>query len=147
MKNAKKSSTAIFSVKPKYASLIFAGEKKVELRKTNPRGISKGSRVFFWESSPSKQLAGTARVISWIREPLDVLWDLIWDLAGVSRDEFNEYFKDQESGVALFLEDVEEFAIKPKLSTLRRKMGFQPPQSFRYVSPSELKFLVNHSIT
>lgn len=146
MKKITKGSTAIFSVKPKYVSLIFTGVKTVELRKTNLRGISEGSRVFFWESSPVKQLAGMARVVSWVREPLEVLWNLISDMAGISREEFDEYFEGVESGVALFLEDAEEFHVKPKLSTLRRKLGFRPPQSFRYASHAELRYLARRRI-
>lgn len=146
MKGSNKSSTAIFSIKPKYAALIFAGVKTVELRKTNPRGVSKGSRVFFWESSPVKRLTGMARVEYWIREPLEVLWDLISEIAGISKEEFDEYFEGFESGVALYLKDAEEFDQKPKLSTLRRKLGFTPPQSYRYASHSELNYFSRHNI-
>ncbi|MHA1942292.1 MAG: hypothetical protein ACW99F_15040 [Candidatus Hodarchaeales archaeon] len=146
MKSKEKENIAIFSVKPKYVALIFNGSKRVELRKTNPRSISNGSRVFFWETSPAKRLAGTALVDFWIREPLESLWGLISDIAGISKNEFDEYFKGLRSGVALYLKEAEEFEQKPELSILRKKLGFRPPQSFRYASQSELSYLENNNI-
>ena len=136
---------AIFSIKPKYVSLIFSGVKKVELRKKIPRRVQEGSQILIWETSPSKQLSGSARIKKLIEVQVDQLWDIISGSAAISREEFYEYYDGVESGVALFLEDTEEFAIKPKLQSLRELLGFNPPQSFRYVSSSELEYLENRN--
>ena len=140
MSNIPKGKTAIFSIKPKYASLIFSGLKTVELRRRAPRLLEQGSQILFWESSPAKHLSGSARVVKLAHMRTNKLWGNISGLAGISRTEFNEYFEGAEMGVALFLEDPIEFDRKPNLPVLREKIGFQPPQSFRYASITELRY-------
>ena len=132
---------AIFSIRPQYTKLIFAGLKTVELRRTFPRRIEKGSVVLIWESSPKKQLAGTVEVEGVISYPVEELWSEVADDAGISREEFDDYFDGAEFGVAVFFSRPKEFADKPTLSKLRRTHCFRPPQSFRYASESELEFL------
>ena len=141
MKNLISINTAIFSIKPKFVSLIFAGEKTVELRRKLPRRIREGSKIFIWETSPKKRLSGCVRVQKLLEVPIDQLWELISDFAGINEDEFYNYFDGLSSGIAVFLSDAEEFQVKPELNYLRDKLGFNPPQSFRYVSPDELEYL------
>ncbi|MDH3890265.1 MAG: ASCH domain-containing protein [candidate division Zixibacteria bacterium] len=135
------SRSAIFSIKPKFISLIFSGLKTVELRRTKPLRIRKGTRIFFWETSPSKQLAGFAHVEAIISAPVEKLWTIVSEHAGVTREEFDAYFEGSDLGVAVFLSDATEFRKKPQLSVLRKHLGFMPPQSFRYVSASESRYI------
>lgn len=141
MRTPKPNRTAIFSVKPKYAALIFSGSKTVELRRIMPRRIRQGSRILFWESAPGKRLAGYARVEAVVSSPIEELWRSVSNHAGISREEFDDYFEGKDSGVAVYLSDAVEFRKKPQLSALRSRLGFQPPQSFRYVSTSEWEYL------
>lgn len=140
MKKIAKPKTAIFSIKPHYASLIFSGLKTVELRRKAPRLLEQGSQILFWESSPAKHLSGSARVVKLAHLRINKLWGNISNLAGISRNEFDEYFEGAEMGVALFLENPIEFDKKPKLPLLRQQIGFEPPQSFRYASIAELEY-------
>jgi len=146
MENVARDRTAIFSVKPKYAALIFSGAKTVELRRTNPRSVTQGTRILFWESSPSKRFVGSARVVRVLKVPVEELWMSISGSAGVSREEFDKYFEGAENGIALFLSDAMEFVDKPHLSILRHKLGFRPPQSFRYASHAELQYLAHQNL-
>jgi len=134
---------AIFSIKPKYVQLILSGEKTVELRRTLPRFIEKGSRVYIWESSPKRRFAGVVNVVAVESIPINRLWATVSHTAGISESEFEEYFAGAKEGVAVFLCQPEEFAAKPELSTLRENFQFRPPQSFRYVSESEVELLCN----
>lgn len=146
MRKPKPNRTAIFSIKPKYAALIFSGCKTVELRRILPRRIKQGSRILFWESAPGKRLAGYARVEAVISSPVEELWRSVSNLAGVSREEFDDYFEGKDSGVAVYLTDAVEFRRKPQLSALRSRLGFQPPQSFRYISASEWEYFRRRAV-
>ena len=132
--------TAIFSIKPKYSALIFSGEKTVELRKTYPRRMTEDSRIFFWETSPSKLLVGTAIVSTIVKIPKAILWKKTSRMSGISKKEFDEYFRGTDEGIALYLKNVVEFNKKLDLKLLRHALGFRPPQSFRYISQKESDF-------
>ena len=126
----------LFSIKPKFVRLILSGEKKVELRRRQPRHIDKGSIVYIWETSPAKRLVGTVRVESVKQYTLERLWKTVARNAHVNRAEFDRYFAGSAFGVAVFISSPREFTHKVTLSTLRKRRLFLPPQSFRYVSPS-----------
>lgn len=127
-------SNIVLSIKPEFVKQIISGKKTVELRKKAPRSGAYRARVFIWETSPSKQMAGIATIASITVLPIRELWKEVQDIAGVTQQQFDDYFKDHDLGFALYLEDIQEFTVKPKLELLRILLQFYPPQNFCYMS-------------
>ena len=62
------------------------------------------------------------------------------DYAGVSRNEFLNYFQDVEKGAAIFIKDVWLLPKPIHLAELRKEVkGFHPPQNFRYTSVRQVE--------
>ncbi len=132
----------LISVKPRYISMLLAGTKTVELRRTRPN-TAPNTLVVLYASSPRRQIVGTARIRSIEQGSPSEIWRLHRDLCGVSRDEFDSYFHGATSAVALTLESVDVFDEAHPLTTLRERVaGFRPPQSFAYLSTLQLRALL-----
>ncbi len=129
----------LLSVRPKYAEKIFKHTKTVELRRVRPKYLQKGDLVLVYVSSPIQALAGTVKVERVVEEPLKNLWQQVKKQAGVTRQEFNSYYKGVSTGVGIFFEEVQKFQEPIKLQTIREHLLlFRPPQSFRYANDLEL---------
>ncbi len=129
------SSAVLISIRPKYAKKIFDGSKTVELRKIKPKHLSSGDLVLLYVSSPVKSLVGAFKVEEVQKYAIGEMWDKVRKKAGISKKEFDEYYKNSETGVAIFIENVWQFTNPIGLSDLRKaEKGFHPPQSFRYTS-------------
>lgn len=48
----------ILSIKPKWASLIYSGQKKIECRKTKPKFLSPPFLVYLYETTTIKKVTG-----------------------------------------------------------------------------------------
>ena len=127
----------LFSLKPRYADLIFAGRKKAELRRRIASGIE-GRNVFIYVSSPVRQLRGGFRVGEvWCGSPEEV-WNKISELAGVDKRDFDAYYAGCEIAYALQITDVWEYENPADLNRLRKRFpNFVVPQSWRFVKPEE----------
>ncbi len=129
------SNAILISIRPKYAEKIFNGSKTVELRKIKPKHLSSGDLVLVYVSSPIKSLVGAFKVEKVQEYAISEMWDNVKKNAGVSKKEFDDYYKNSNMGVAIFIESVWQFTKPIGLSDLRKaEKGFHPPQSFRYTS-------------
>ncbi len=132
----------LMSIRPQYAEKIFNRSKTVELRRIKPKFIQAGDLVFVYVSSPVKSLVGAFTVSSVTEKSLLSLWKNVKDYAGVSRNEFLNYFQDVDTGVAIFIKDVWLLPRQIRLAELKKEFkGFQPPQSFRYTSVRQVESL------
>jgi predicted transcriptional regulator len=85
------------------------------------------------------ELVARFHVVSVTHAPLHLLWQLVRDTAGVTRREFEAYFRGLKAGTAIQIGDVISFVEPVSLAKLRRIWGgFQPPQGFRYVTASDV---------
>jgi len=85
------------------------------------------------------ELVGRFRVAKIVRAPLNLLWQSVNEVAGVTRRQFDAYFAGLEFGVGIRIADVVEFREPIPLDELRTVWrGFQPPQGFRYVESRDL---------
>lgn len=127
--------SAIFlSVKPKYAKAILSGRKTVELRRTRPQELRQGSLIVLYASSPVKAVLGTAHVESIVATSPESLWSLVKNSAGVTREEFDLYFRGAAEAVGIFIESPATAPAPYELSAIRRDWpDFHPPQAFRYL--------------
>jgi predicted transcriptional regulator len=128
----------LVSLRPRFATLLLSGKKKVELRRTPP-DVEPGALVLMYESSPSRRLVGRGRVGAIdVGEPDDV-WQRHGVETGVTREEFDAYFEGTTRAVAITICDAAPLTRPASLDELRRRWAdFRPPQSFRYLSPSQV---------
>ena len=121
----------LLSIKPKYVKEILSGAKQYEFRKQIFKDESVRT-VFIYSSSPEKKIVACFRVGKIIAGHPDYLWERFWNVSGLSEQEFFEYFSDRDTGYAIQIDNLEQFAkpVDPH-SVIDR---FVAPQSFRYVN-------------
>jgi len=129
----------LLSVHKRFADGIFSGEKTVELRRVRPR-LHEGDLVVIYVCTPVKALWGIARADGVLCASPASLWSKVQDKAGVTRKEFDEYYRGADKAFAIQLCQVVPFGTPISLEELRAKWpGFRPPQSYWYVSSSLLR--------
>ena len=129
----------LFSLKPRYADLVFEGLKHAELRRRLTPDM-KDRDVFIYVSSPVRQLRGGFRVGHvWHGSPKDV-WKEVSGFAGVKKRDFDNYYSGRTVAYALKITGVWEYVYPASLQTLRDRFPhFVVPQSWRYVKPEEYR--------
>ena len=127
----------LLSIHPRHVDAILSGGKKVELRRRKP-SVENGPGLIY-ATTPKKELAATFDIQGVTRTPLHLLWQMVRDVACVTRKEFDAYFDGLETGVAIRLGKVEPLHAPISLKALRTHWpGFQPPQGFRYLDEVEV---------
>ncbi len=131
-------SAILLSIKPKFADLIVDGSKLVELRRTVPAQTV--GTIAIYSSSPVQAIIALADVKETIEASPTKLWAIAKDNGGgLTRAELMAYFDSKRTGFAIMLQNVRVYE-KPVLPTKIFK-PFSAPQSFRYLTPKELKKL------
>lgn len=129
----------LLSIKPEFAELILAGDKKYEFRKAGLRhGID---LILLYASAPEQKLVGYAKIGEILEASPTRMWDMTRLHGGISRERFREYFKGKKSAYAFRITEVHKFekGIDPK----KIFTNFSPPQSFRYVRLEEVEDLLS----
>ena len=135
----------LLSIRPKYAMKVFNGTKKVELRRIKPK-LNNGDIVLVYVSSPIKQLWGSFKVENIVEKPIDELWSLVEKKAGLSKEEFYEYYIGQEKGYGIFFQETEDIHHPINLDEIKKRWkDFTPPQSYRYVTHTNYEQLVKRT--
>lgn len=128
----------LVSLRPRFASLLLSGEKTVEVRRTSP-DVQPNSLVLMYESSPTRRLVGRGRVRAIDVAPPAEIWRRHGAATGVTGEEFDAYFEGTTRAVAITIADARALARPASLDELRQRWAdFRPPQSFRYLSPSQV---------
>jgi predicted transcriptional regulator len=126
----------LLSVRPRFAEQILAGTKTVEFRRSwaaEPVGLA-----VVYSSSPVQRLVGIVEIEGTVLASPASVWTKCRSRGpGLERKELLEYFagKDQAYGVLLGGLTLPTRPVPPK-SLFR---GFRPPQSYRYLSATELR--------
>ncbi len=141
------STVIVLSIQPRHAMNIIKRRKTVELRRLKPKHLGRGSLVLLYASSPLKALVGAFRVSSILDKPVSELWESVRNKACISMEEFNIYYSDLNSGIAIFIDEIWEFPNPIKLSQMREEIDFQPPQSFRYATANDIQLLEYSNIS
>ena len=131
----------LLSLKPRFAELVFMGEKTVELRRRIASTMT-GREVFIYVSSPVRVIRGGFRVTEvWSSDPESV-WSEVASRVGVAKAEYDAYYEGCSIAHALELSDVWTHKAPVKIDGVRKALpGFQPPQSWRYARGQELEWL------
>ena len=140
----------IMSIKPKYVRPIFNGLKTVELRRNLPADCKMGTGVMdviIYATAPDSALVGHFKIGKiWSGTPNEV-WEMIASTeAGVSRQEYNDYFMGAGKAYALGIVSPYEFD-NPLLKidadrTFDR--SFVAPQGWRYALDDEAEYLLRY---
>jgi len=130
----------LLSIKPKYADLILAGTKTVELRRSWPSNDI-GVMVIY-SSAPVQRLTGLAL----IKEIKECDFESLWSVSqanggGVTYEELQEYIDKKKHSYGVMLGRVlpAEVLADPK----ELFPNFTPPQGFLYLSPQEFQEVVS----
>ena len=127
----------LFSLKPRYAELVFDRLKKFELRR---RGLTlmRGRDVFVYVTSPVGKLRGGFRVGEvWTGTP-EGIWEVVANTACIEKPDFDAYYAGRSIAYALEITEVWEYLDPVGLNELRDMFqNFVVPQSWRYVKPKE----------
>lgn len=124
----------LLSIKPKYADLILAGTKRVELRRSWPSN-DVGVMVLY-SSAPIQKLVGVAFIDRIEECDFESLWTLAnTNGGGVTYEELKAYTKGKKTafGVMINRVKVADTQVDPK----EIFPSFTPPQSFMYLDPTD----------
>jgi predicted transcriptional regulator len=133
----------LMSIKPAYADMIFQGRKTIELRRVCPK-ICKGDIVLVYVSGPRMALVGGFEVEGVVCESPSKLREHHLHSSGVSKVIFDAYFSDSQTAYGIQIGRTWQFDKPAELHALRkRKGGFRPPQSYRYIRNGEFKSLIS----
>jgi predicted transcriptional regulator len=140
-------STLLLSIHPRFVNDLISGVKRVELRRRLPR-IGKDDLVVIYATAPTKAIVGYFTVQSIERLPLELLWQKVTNIAGVTRKEFFSYFDGLTEGVGIYVREVVIFSRSSSLSELKHLWpGFHPPQGFRYLNSRSFDSLCSDCMT
>jgi len=131
--SATDSQIALLPIKPQYARSIIDGSKKVEFRKSRFRHDV--SYVVVYASSPVKRILGYFEVRRIVTAPPKKLWKDYRTVGGIDRGDFEDYYRERDTGVAIEVGEVVAMPSPVRLSRLAKNLS--PPQSFCYL-PGEL---------
>ena len=123
----------LISLEERHALNIFAGTKRVELRRRQMH-VEPGATVWIYVKLPVGCVTGYAIVDNTHMMPPDQLWRRFGSCSGLARAEFFNYFLGVESAFALGLRNAQVLPDPIPLAALRRALkNFQPPQFFSRV--------------
>lgn len=132
----------IISVKPEYAIKILRGEKTIELRKCAPKKVGKNGYLLMYVTAPIKEIWGIYKIENIIKENPNTLWENFGDKTGITKEEFNEYYKENEKAFGIQIQEVKNlFENSIKLDNLKNLIpGFMPPQTYSYIDKNTINF-------
>jgi predicted transcriptional regulator len=133
--------TLLLSLRPEFAEKVFAGTKKVELRRIRPR-IQIQDWVLVYVSTPVQAVVGAFQVAEVVENSPAALWKKVREHAGITRRQFDDYYLGAPKGYGIFLSAVKVLPEPVKLSHLRMVLpDFHPPQCYRYLDLYEARLI------
>jgi predicted transcriptional regulator len=131
----------LLSIHPRHVKAILAGTKTIELRRTRPV-IDVGQPVAIYATMPLGALVATCRIASIEADSPTRLWTQVKDHANISKVEYDDYFADTDTAVALYLDRVTPLVGEITLAHLRQQGQFHPPQTWHFLDHTRLRHLV-----
>ncbi|NDI85398.1 transcriptional regulator [Undibacterium crateris] len=120
----------LISLAPRHAENIFAGRKKIELRRRS-MNVAPGTIVWIYVTLPVGSIIGRAKIKAIHKASPNALWRQFGSVSGLVRGEFLKYLDGLEEGVVLELDDAKILSRPFSLDSLRDiAEGFNPPQFF-----------------
>ncbi len=118
----------ILPIKHQFVQEILNGNKTFEYRKKKP--LQKIEKIIFYVTTPINKCVCSATIKNIIEEPPVKLWEMTKDKSGITIEEFKNYYKNKEMGVAFELTNIIEF----KRHFCLKEIGVNfVPQNFIYL--------------
>ena len=130
--------TGLLSIHERFASQIFAGTKRFELRRRAP---DLETPIRFLVYVPGRRrLAGEIVVHRILEGTPTQIWRLTRGENGISKKDFEAYFAGRARAFAYAIGKATEYEEQPTLEVLRSSVpgGFAPPQYLRWLGPDAL---------
>ena len=136
----------LISVRPRFAAMILDGTKTIELRRTRP-AVTAGDVLMIYVSSPTKHLVGYSLIDAVVLGSPRQLWDSVKADAGLSLSEYRRYFAGVDTAYGIRLSRVRPLPRPLALEAIKRAWpGFVPPQTYRYICPSDPLTMADESL-
>ena len=119
----------LLSINPQYSKLIYDGYKRFEYRTRLP--TRRDLPILIYESRPVKCVTGIVAGAHYLKDDPQELWEHTKFGAGISANEFKDYFRGCDTASAIELFSVYRFP-RP-LNLGERGLPKVPPRSFCYV--------------
>jgi len=118
----------LISIKPEYVKSIMNGEKQFEFRKVECKKTV--DKIVIYSTSPVMQVVGEAEVEKVLVDEPEIIWGITKVKAGISKDFFDNYYRDKTKAIAYKLKNIVKYEKPLKLE----KFGVTTaPQSFVYL--------------
>ncbi len=121
----------LLSIKPKYVEKILNGEKRYEFRKSSFKEPEAVDKIYIYSTSPEKKIVGYFILDKIIEDEPESLWERCKAHSGVDEEEFFDYYRGKEKGIAMKINDTEGF--EEPFDPYEDLNNFVAPQSFHYV--------------
>lgn len=119
----------LLSINPKYVDAIVKGIKRFELRKTIFKK-PKVEKVYIYSTSPVKRIVGSFEIENILEDCPKKLWNIVEKESGISREEYDKYYRESKKGYAIKIKNFEQFS--EPIDPVKVINNFTPPQSFCY---------------
>ena len=119
----------LLSIHPEYANAIFNGHKGFEFRRVLFKEDVR--EVVVYATSPVSRVIGKFEIEDIYTDSPNELWAKTESLAGVTKEMFDNYFKDRVKAFAIKVSNPVRFSKPQPLSNY--VPSNTPPQSFCYV--------------
>jgi predicted transcriptional regulator len=142
------SRTYFISVHPRWAASFFLSHnpKSIELRKGSfGASLKPGDNIAIYATMPTAEVLGIVRFVKRESLPIDRLWRASeqGQLAKVTRQQFDAYYCNQESGIGVWVGAAKLLPKPIALSKLRQNWGnrWQPPQQIQQLTDDQIMAL------
>ncbi|MBN3814064.1 transcriptional regulator [Paraburkholderia sp. Ac-20347] len=126
----------LISLEERHAINIFAGTKRVELRRRT-MNVAEGTVVWIYVKRPIGSVVGLAIVAATHTLTPSQIWRRFGTCSGLEKTEFFNYFDGRDQAFALELKSVQKLKQEVPLGKLRDvSSGFHPPQFFTRIDPT-----------
>jgi predicted transcriptional regulator len=140
--------TYLISVRPTWADAFFLGRnpKTIELRKgCFGASLKPGDSIVIYATMPVAELLGIVRIVKREILPIARLWNESQQgqLARVSRTQFDDYYRNQELGIGIWVGAAKLLPSPIALSRLRQNWGYRwkPPQQIQQLTDDQMAAL------
>jgi predicted transcriptional regulator len=128
----------LLSLRPKYAKLIYSGQKRAELRRTRPS--RQVTDVFVYETSPVRKVTGWFRVLRVQTTSPSSAWKRFRRMLSITRSEFRSYLQGKKLATLYLIRSFRKFKVAVSLAKVVRTG--RPPQSYRYLDKRSTRALL-----
>ena len=124
----------LMSIKPQFVEKIRRGEKKFEFRRVLPKHQDVDT-IIVYASKPVGKVVGEMIVGDFLTYPTDEMWERTKGDAGITREEFFNYFHGKKYANAIAIKSYQDYEQPIPLDVLLP--GKVSPQSYCYLNNYE----------